>query len=230
MPEAPAASGERLLPHGVIRWWRNGAVRAPALFLCAHGAGAPSSSAFMLSLCTGLVQRGITVVRFDFPYMTRATRGRRALPDSADVLLESCQAMLDIVGSGAATDGISPARLVVGGKSMGGRMWSMLLANQAPPSIAAALYLGYPLHPPGKPARLRSAHLQSIRVPQLFISGSRDSLARLELLRAAVDTLPRARLHVVEGGDHSLALGKRRPLDGSDTWLDVAAGFIRDPG
>jgi hypothetical protein len=110
LPEAPASSGERLLPQGVIRWWRNGAVRAPALFLCAHGAGAPSSSAFMLAVSTGLVQRGITVVRFDFPYMTRATRGRRALPDSADVLLESCQDMLDIVRSGDATDASAPAR------------------------------------------------------------------------------------------------------------------------
>ncbi len=183
----------------------------------------------MVAVSEGLVQRGITVVRFDFPYMTRATRGRRALPDAAGVLLKSCRAMLQIVHAGAATDGIPPARLVVGGKSMGGRMWSMLVASDAPPAIAGALYFGYPLHPAGNPARLRSEHLEHIRVPQLFISGSRDSLARLDLLRSAVDVIPRARLHLVDGGDHSLALGRQRPLAGSDTWLDVAARFIHDP-
>ena len=225
MPEALPESGTLGLPEGSVSWWRRGDSRRP-LFLCAHGAGAPSASAFMQALGAGLDARGITVVHFDFPHMTRAARsGRRLPPDRPAVLLAACGAVLDLVRTWQARDA-APTRCVVGGKSMGGRMWSMLLAATPVPEVAAALYLGYPLHPAGRPERLRAAHLQEIAIPQLFLSGSRDPLARLDLLREVVDTLPHARLHVVDGGDHSLATARHTPGAGSDLWLDAAAQFI----
>ena len=94
--------------------------------------------------------------------------------------------------------------------------------------MTAALYFGYPLHPAGKPQALRREHLAAVPVPQLFVSGSRDPLARLDLLQETVAALPRARLHLVEGGDHSLATNRRAPLEGSDVWLDAAARFVHE--
>jgi predicted alpha/beta-hydrolase family hydrolase len=118
---------------------------------------------------------------------------------------------------------------VVAGKSMGGRMMSLHLARHGAGAARGAVYLGYPLHPPGNPRRLRAEHLGDVPVPQLFVSGTRDALCKLDLLRPIVEGLGgRARLHVVEGGDHSLAVSRRDPLAGSDVWLDVVAGFVRD--
>lgn len=226
MPEVVPTSGEIALPYGLVRWWREGALHRRPLFLAAHGAGAPSASAFMRALSAGLDQRGIAVLRFDFPYMTRGT-GRRAAPDPAPVLLAACGAVLQLARSWLAGSA-PPASLAVGGKSMGGRMWSMLLASGEAAAVQAALYFGYPLHPPGKPQSLRRDHLAAVPVPQLFVSGSRDTLARLDLLQETVAALPRARLHLVEGGDHSLATYRRAPLDGSEAWLDTAAQFVHE--
>ena len=179
----------------------------------------------MQALAAGLDARGITVLLFDFPYMSRG-RGRRPLPpDRPAVLLDACRAVLELVRSWH-DHAARAVPCVVGGKSMGGRMWSMLLAETATPDVGGALYLGYPLHPPGRPDKLRAAHLSHVPVPQLFLSGSRDPLARLDLLRDVVASVPQAELHVVDGGDHSLATQRRAPLAGSDAWLDVAARFI----
>jgi hypothetical protein len=211
--------GALQLRRGSVPWWRQEPAGEGPLYLCAHGAGAPAASAFMVAVAGGLVARGIGVVRFDFPYMAGA--GRHGPPDAAPILLDACRAVY------ALARGWDRERaIVVGGKSMGGRMWSMLLAADSDLDAAGAVYLGYPLHPPGRPEKLRREHLAAVRPPQLFVSGSRDTLARLDLLRAAVEALPRSTLHVVDGGDHSLAVRKRTGVQGSEEWLDVTAQFV----
>lgn len=227
MPKSSTTEGSLDVAGASIRWVRNGSARTRPLYVCGHGAGAPYDSAFMEAVATGLERRGVCVLRFHFPYMQRAVRDRRRYPpDRPAVLLDTCRAVVAL-----AQDWLPKARraappLFVGGKSMGGRMMSMLLAEEDAPPAAGAIYLGYPLHPPGRTDKLRTAHLPSVRVPQLFVSGTRDTLARLELLTPVVRDLRGAALHPVEGGDHSLATSRREPLAGSEAWLDAIAAFI----
>ena len=161
---------------------------------------------FMTGVADGLTAGGLSVLRFNFPYIDA---GRR-IPDPPPVLLDTWDT---IIREAAHRAGGLP--LVAGGKSMGGRMASMLAADQGPAFPATVLvFFGYPLHPPGRPDRLRDAHLPRIRVPMIFIQGSRDALARLDLIEALVARLhPLAHLHVVDGGDHSF---RRKGARGSD--------------
>lgn len=226
--------GELLIDALPISWIRNGPIRNRPVLLLAHGAGAPQTSSFMDMVTQGLVERDISVVRFNFPYMERAVReGKRRPPDVKRRLLASCAAMFSHVVEQMPKNKRHKPALVVGGKSMGGRMLSMLVAEGLEDGNAAAfqpaglVYFGYPLHPPGKPESLRTAHLSAIRPPQLFVSGSRDSLARMDILEDALKTLPKQpKLHVVDGGDHSLTTSRKDPTQGADAWLDVTATFI----
>jgi predicted alpha/beta-hydrolase family hydrolase len=209
-----------------VSWVRDGVLRGRPVYILAHGAGAPYTSRFMQAVAQGLVQRGVCVVRFHFPYMERAQRDRRRYPpDRPALLVETCRAVIDLATAWLPRAKRSKPPIVVGGKSMGGRMMSMLLAADDAPLVAGAVYLGYPLHAPGRTDKLRKEHLQTIAVPQLFLSGTRDSLARLELLRPIVDALSGAELHVVEGGDHSLSIERKNPLAGSEKWLDAVGRF-----
>ena len=107
-------------------------------------------------------------------------------------------------------------------------MASMLLADGRAPEAVGAVYLGYPLHPPGRPERLRADHLPDVTVPQLFLSGTKDPLCDLARLRPVLRRIgPSARLVTVEGGDHSLAVRRKEPMLGSDAWLDEMADFVR---
>lgn len=206
------------------RWVRQGALDGRPLVLLAHGAGAPYTHAFMQATADGLGARGLAVARFHFPYMQRRVdEGTRRPPDRAPVLLDTWRAMID---TALGWQGAGP--LVLAGKSMGGRMASMLLADGRGDPARAAVYLGYPLHAPGKTEALRDAHLPDVPVPQLFLSGTKDSLARLDLLEGCVAKLgSNATLHLVQGGDHSLAVRRSAPLEGADAWLDVMADFVR---
>jgi uncharacterized protein len=175
-----------------------------AVAAIAHGAGADMRHPFMTGVAEGLAAGGLSVLRFNFPYIDA---GRR-VPDHPPVLMETWDS---IIREAARRAGGLP--LVAGGKSMGGRMASMLAADRGPEFPPKALvFFGYPLHPPGRPDRLRDAHLSRIRIPMIFIQGSRDALARLDLIEALVERLhPLAHLHVVEGGDHSFRVkGARR--------------------
>ena len=183
-----------------------GAGQPLAVAAIAHGAGADMRHPFMTGVAEGLAAGGLSVLRFNFPYIDA---GRR-MPDSPPVLLETWDAIMREAARRA--EGLP---LVAGGKSMGGRMASMLAAERGPGFPAKALvFFGYPLHPPGRPDRLRDAHLPRIRIPMIFIQGSRDALARLDLMEALVARLqPLASLHVVDGGDHSF---RRRGAGSSD--------------
>lgn len=198
--------------------------QAPVVVL-AHGAGNDMHTPFLCHVQTGLAARGFPAVRFNFPY---AEQGRRA-PDRAPVL-EACYR--DVVTALHADPRLAGRRLVVGGKSMGGRMASHLVA--AGLDAAGLLFLGYPLHPAGRPENRRDAHLARIRVPMLFLTGTRDALARLDLLQETVERLRRddgahIDLHEIEGGDHSFAVPRSRGRSATEIWdeiVEVSAAWL----
>ncbi len=187
-----------------------GTVVDPGLTLIlAHGAGAPQTHPFMTAFARGLSIRGIGVVTFNFLYKER---GRRA-PDPA-ARLEACyRTVIAAVRERHAEAG---RRLLVGGKSMGGRIASQVVAGDTrasvSPGVAGLVLLGYPLHPPGRPDKLRDAHLPSITAPMLFVQGSRDAFGTPDELRPVLAGCPAAELFVVDGGDHSFKIrGKDAP-------------------
>jgi uncharacterized protein len=182
----------------------------------AHGAGAPMDSPFLNYVAAGLATRGLRVVRFEFPYMQARREGRRSPPDREPVLLDRWRAVLAELG------GRPP---VIGGKSLGGRMAS-LLADEV--GARGLVCLGYPFHPPGKPQRLRVAHLGSLRTPTIVVQGTRDALGSRE--EVAGYRLSRSiRVHWVEDGDHSLkprARSGRSERQNLDEAVDAVAQFV----
>ena len=179
--------------------------RPVATLILAHGAGAPQSSAFMVDFARALAWRGCHAVTFNFPY---TEQGRR-LPDRAPAL-EAC--FRDVIATIRARPELAAGPLVIGGKSMGGRM-ATHLAAQGVAELAGVVALGYPLHPPGRPEQHRAQHLAQIRQPMLIVQGSRDTFGTPEELRPVLAPLgARATLLVVEGGDHSFKVPKRGPI------------------
>jgi hypothetical protein len=183
----------------------------------AHGAGAGKDHPWMRHFAEALASRGVEVLRFDFPYVAA---GRRA-PDRGPVL-ES--ALAELVHAEAAEGGDLP--LFVGGKSMGGRMASQAAAHGLLPPVAGLFFLGFPLHPPGKPEQRRDAHLAGVRAPLLFVQGARDAFgdeAEIGPLAAKL----RATLHVVPAGDHSFAVRKKDGVDGARALEDAVDAVVR---
>lgn len=185
----------------------------------AHGAGAPMDSPFMAAFAEGLGARGLRVARFEFPYMAlRRSEGRKKPPDREPVLLESWRAVIERLG---------PDRLAIGGKSMGGRMAS-LVADET--GVQALVCLGYPFHPPGKPERLRTAHLEALRTPTLIVQGSRDPFGTREDV-AGYRLSKAIRLHWAEDGDHGLKPRKASGRSEAQNWdeaMGAIAGFLGD--
>ncbi|HWN69956.1 MAG TPA: alpha/beta family hydrolase [Haliangium sp.] len=194
---------------------------ARALYVMAHGAGAGMDHPFLDSMSARLAARGVATLRFQFPYMQAGSKR----PDPPRVLLAAVRAALD--AAGAAMPGVP---LVAGGKSMGGRMTSQLMAADAHPAVRGLVFLGFPLHPAGKLGRARGDHLASVQAPMLFLQGTRDTLADLDLVRAVLAGLgERATLHVVEGGDHSFDVLKRSGRDREqvhDELADTIAAWL----
>ena len=185
---------------------------AGRLLVFGHGAGAGQHHPFMTAIAARLADRGIDVVTFDFAYM----HARRKVPDRAP-LLEACFG--GVIDWATGRDEFAGRRLLIGGKSMGGRMATHLAAagfvaqGGAGPHLAGVIALGYPLHPPGKPQQLRTAHLAEIRTPLLVVQGSRDTFGTPDELRPVIAAMPGpVTLHVVEGGDHSFTVA-RTPRD-----------------
>jgi uncharacterized protein len=190
---------------------------ADVVLVLAHGAGSGMRTPFMNGFAEAVGRLGVATLRFEFPYM-RA--GRRA-PDRAPVLVKAWQ---EAFAEGAA--GARGRPVLAGGKSMGGRMASMAAAEGMP--AAGLVFLGYPLHPPGRPDRLRDAHLDDVAAPMLFLQGSRDIFARPDLLAAVVARLgARATLVEIEGGDHSFRVpgGPRDPATIAASLAEPAAAF-----
>lgn len=190
-----------------------------ATLILGHGAGAPQAHPFMVGMAKRLARRGIDVVTFDFLYMIAG----RKLPDRTAVLEATWQAA---IASVRARTGLSSTRLFIGGKSMGGRMATHVAATDQSPRLSGLVLLGYPLHPIDKPKVRRDEHLPRVPFRMLFVQGSRDELGNEKEMRALVKTLPHATLHVVKGGDHSLALPKREGAEAQELALEGAADTI----
>lgn len=172
---------------------------AAGALLLAHGAGAGQRHPFMTLFARAIAARGIDVATFDFPYIT----ARRRVPDRAPVLEECYRAAIARVRDELP----SAARaLVIGGKSMGGRIATQVAAADPALPVRGIVLLGYPLHPPKRPEVRRDAHLGAVARPMLFVQGTRDPFATPGEIRDVVATLPAARLHLVDGGDHSFAV------------------------
>jgi uncharacterized protein len=196
---------------------------AGPILILAHGAGANQASSFMVRFATSLAARGIDTVTFNFVY----TQQGRRLPDRNDKL-ESCyRAVIEAVRRGKSHDDDWRRKLVIGGKSMGGRIASQVAASGLE-GIAGLVFLGYPLHPPGRPDKLRSKHLPAIRAPMLFVQGSHDAFGTPDELQAVLGGLEMAAdLCVVEGGDHSFKVPKRSAVPQDQVYEFVLDEIVR---
>jgi uncharacterized protein len=190
-----------------------------ATVVIAHGAGAGMDHPFLAGFSRAMNDEGIATLRFNFAYLEN---GRRS-PDPEGLLREAWLAAF-----AAATARAKGEPVWAGGKSLGGRIASMVVADGMP--AAGLVFLGYPLHPPGRPERIRDAHLYEIRVPMLFLEGTRDPFATTDLLAAVIAKLgKRATLIPIEGGDHSFNVrgAKRDPREVGASLAGPAAAFIR---
>ncbi|WP_417465953.1 alpha/beta fold hydrolase [Kordiimonas sp.] len=180
-----------------------------ATFLFAHGAGAGMDSPFMNFFAAGLAARGFRVVRFEFPYMAaRRVDGKKRPPDRAPKLMEALRA--------AISQAPSTRKLIIGGKSMGGRIASMLAAEEAG-LCDGLLCLGYPFHPPGKPEKLRTDHLADIAAPTLIIQGERDPFGG-RALGDGLDLPKNFQLHWAPDGNHDLSPRKASGHTAESNW------------
>jgi uncharacterized protein len=184
----------------------------------AHGAGAGMETPFMSDFAQALGQRGYRVARFEFPYMAqRREHGRRRPPDQQAVLRETWLKVIETLG---------PERLVIGGKSMGGRIAS-LVADEA--GVVGLVCLGYPFHPVGKPQQLRIEHLKTIKTPTLIVQGERDSFGNRSEV-AAYDLPPVIRVEWMPDGDHSFKPRKKSGHTEDENWHAAIAAidsFVR---
>ncbi len=182
----------------------------------AHGAGGPMDAPFMSTIAGGIAKAGLRVARFEFPYMhRRRATGKRGAPDPGPVLMQSWREAIDRLGGGE--------RLVIGGKSLGGRIASMI-ADEA--GVRGLVCLGYPFHPPGKPDQTRTRHLEQLRTPALILQGTRDpfgppaDVANYRLSRSI-------RIEWLEDGDHSFKPRARSGRTEADN-LDAAVNFLAE--
>ena len=197
---------------------------APLTLVLGHGAGAPQTSPFMVDFAQALARRGFPPVTYNFPDMEE---GRR-LPDRSSTL-EACFRAVIAAVRGRADAGAG--RLVIGGKSLGGRMASHVAAAGLD-DLAGLVFLGYPLHPPGQPQKLRAEHLARIRQPMLFVQGARDAFGTPEELAPILTPLgPTVRVRVVADGDHSFKVPKRGPVPQPQVYASVQdeiAAWLRE--
>lgn len=195
----------------------DGPTDAAKTFVFAHGAGAPMNTDFMNTFAVGLAEHGIRVVRFEFPYMAERRRsGRKPPPNPQHVLRATFHQALEQVGV---------ARPFVGGKSMGGRIASML-ADEA--RAAGVVCLGYPFHPVGKPQQLRIEHLQNLATPTLIVQGDRDPFGTRDEV-AGYRLSPTIHIHWVADGDHGLVPRKASGRTTEQNWaegVEAVVGFI----
>jgi predicted alpha/beta-hydrolase family hydrolase len=194
---------------------------ARACYVFAHGAGAGMAHAFMADVATGLAGHGIATLRYQFPSMERGSRR----PDPPRLAHAAVRAAVD-----RAARELPGLPLLAGGKSFGGRMTSQAQAGSALPGVQGLVFLGFPLHPAGKPSVERAAHLSDVEVPMLFLQGTRDALADTGLLQALVGRLgARATLRLFPDADHSFhvpARSGRKDAEVMAEMLEVVAGWV----
>jgi len=175
-----------------------------AVIVLAHGAGAGMEHSFMEDTAEVLKDRSITTIRYNFPYMENK-KGRPDMPAVAEKTVETVAAK--------AHDLYPKLPLFLSGKSFGGRMSSQALSKETPEYIKGIIFIGFPLHPAGSPAIDRANHLSTIKIPMLFLQGTKDALAEMKLLKPVVAKLKTATLKTFEGADHSFKKGKKILID-----------------
>jgi uncharacterized protein len=195
---------------------------ARACFVFAHGAGAGMTHSFMEQAAAGLAGRGIATLRYQFPYMEKASRR----PDPPVIAHAAVRAAVE-----EAARHCPGLPLIAGGKSFGGRLTSQAQAKSPLAGVRGLAFLGFPLHAAGKPSTDRADHLTEVDVPMLFLQGTNDKLAKLQLLKPVVERLkPLATLHVIEAADHSFhvpARSGRNDREVMDEILDALAAWVR---
>ena len=192
------------------------------MYVLAHGAGAGMRHKFLDSIAAVLSERGVATLRYQFPYMEAGLKR----PDSPSVAEATVEAAVRRAGE------VAPGvPVIAGGKSFGGRMTSGAAASGLLPGVKGLAFLGFPLHPPGKPGTERADHLARVKVPMLFLQGTRDTFARLDLLdRVCRDLKPGATLHLIQNGDHSFNVPKSSGRTATDVLAelgDTLAGWAR---
>jgi uncharacterized protein len=192
-----------------------------ACYVLAHGAGAGMAHPFMAAVAADLAQRGIATLRYQFPYMERGTKR----PDPPAVAHAAVRAAVD-----AAHDLAPGLALIAGGKSFGGRMTSQAQAKASLPGVRGLVFLGFPLHPAGRPAQERGEHLFAVEIPMLFLQGTRDTLAALDQIEPLCKHLgPRATLKLFRDADHSFhvpARSGRKDVEVRAEMLDALAAWV----
>jgi uncharacterized protein len=201
-----------------------GAPAVGAALVLGHGAGAGQRSTFMVDFARALSNLGLDVITFNFPY----TEQHRRIPDRGPVLETCYRAVIDMARAKVASAG---KFLFVGGKSMGGRIATQVAASDPALPLAGLVLLGYPLHPPGRPAERRDKHLPSVGRPMLFVQGERDAFGTPSQLMPIVSALhPPPTLRVVDGGDHSFKLSRKDPAAQAGVFANIQqdiVGWIR---
>ncbi len=191
---------------------------ARLLYVLAHGAGAGMRHPFLESMAGRLAERGIATLRYQFPYMER--RARR--PDPPAVAEATVRAAVE--EAARAAPGVP---LIAGGKSFGGRMTSSAQASAPLPGVRGLVFLGFPLHPPGRPGDERAKHLSPVHIPMLFLQGTRDDFADLKLLQPLVQRLGGlATLHLVRDGNHSFKLPKRAGKTDTEVMAELVDAIV----
>jgi predicted alpha/beta-hydrolase family hydrolase len=191
------------------------------LYVLAHGAGAGMRHRFLEAMADALFDRGVATLRYQFPYMEAGARR----PDSPPVAEDTVHAAVELALKLAA--GIP---VIAGGKSFGGRMTSGAAARTLP-GVRGLVFLGFPLHPPGKPATQRADHLDRVEVPMLFLQGTRDQFAQLDLVSTVCRRLgPQATLHLIDEGDHSFNVPKRAGRDSPAVIQELADTIVQWAG
>ena len=191
--------------------------KARACYVFAHGAGAGMTHPFMESFAAGLGERGVASLRYQFPYMEKGSRR----PDPPPIAHAAVRAA--VAEAGRACPGLP---LIAGGKSFGGRMTSQAQAMAPLSGVRGLAFVGFPLHPAGKPSRDRAKHLAEVRVPMLFMQGTRDTLAEVTLIEPVVTSLcPSASLHLVREADHSFHVLARSGRNDREVMTEILDAF-----
>ena len=203
-PEIGKVSAELMMPDKPI-----------CIMTLAHGAGAGMNHEFMIAISKSLAEKNIATLRFNFPFM----ENKKGRPDTPAIAHKAIEAAI-----GKATELFPSLPLFVSGKSFGGRMSSQYLATRPDVEVKGIIFIGFPLHPSGKPSIERAEHLKSVKVPMMFLQGTKDELATYDLIKKVTASLKLATLVTIEGANHAFKAGKQDIIsilsDASRTWIE----------